>query len=98
MTERARQPTDLGEINIRHLNRELGLVRADGIETRRLLVEQVIPALSAIADRLGILEVIPPPAPPPKPPRIPWRLFATAVAASITSAGLVLAGIYILGA
>lgn len=108
VTERARQPTDLGELNIRHLNRELGLVRAESSETHRLVREQVIPALSAIADRLGILEAVPLPAPPlsptapstiadgRQPPRIPWRLFATAVAAAITAAGLVLAGIHIL--
>jgi len=104
-TTRRADPTDMGELNIRHLNRELAAVREKGLETHRLLLEQVLPALSAIADRVGAAEWAshPPSSTAPLtitdgsgPPRIPWRLFATATAAAVTAAGLVLAGIHIL--
>lgn len=75
-----------GEPDIRHVNRELGVIRRLVVSMDEKL-DQQSNAVSSVADRVGRIEAqlvpdVPDLAPAPKPPRIPWRLFFTALAAS----------------
>lgn len=90
----------IGEPNVWHLNRRIADVAAKADTLQQTVDKHVVPVLSAIADRLGIMEadrqlaaVLPP---PPPPPRIPWRLFVTALAAAIVASALSVGGVLLI--
>ncbi len=88
---------ELGEINVRHLARELSSVRSDVAAVSARIVDHVQPSLSHLTTELGALKAFLMPEPVAivithKPPHVPWRLFL----ASLASAVLALAGNYLL--
>lgn len=96
-------PLELGELNVRHLNRRVGTIEAKQDETHKLILTIVVPGIAAIAERVGAAEYtveslksMPATAAPVlvvKPPRIPWW-FAAAI--SFSSALLALVGAHLI--